>query len=736
MNITRKIITILALLVIFCFSSLSAQLHWESMVLESDTWKYLVAVSAPPANWYQSSFIDTDWKSGTGGIGYADNDDATVVTSCNSLYIRKQVTVTDLSAIKELVLDIDYDDAFVLYINGVECARSSNITGTFPAYNATLTIDHEAKMYSGGSPERFLLKTSSLVTGVNTFALQILNQSISSSDLSARVFVEANINSPTTLFHPTPSWFTEPQSYETSNLPFIFINTNNQTINQDAKIMADMKVLNSVSGANNINDTIFEYNGKVGIEIRGNSSATFPKKSYSVETRNKDTTNLNVKLLGLGKENDWVFHGPYPDKSLMRNVLAYNLGNRTGKWSPKTRFFELYMNGTYSGVYVLVEKIKIDKNRLNLTKISATDTIGDALTGGYIMKLDRPETTDVDGKDYWISPYLAPTTYKQKEYFLHADPDGEDLKPVQHNYIKNFITNFENVLNSTAYTNPTKGYYPLIDMNSFVDYYIINELSRNLDGYRISTFMYKDRDSKGGKLTMGPFWDYDIAFGDANFFSAGNTSGWVVDGMGDGDQYAMPFWWQKFRLDPVFNSHLKRRWNEHKTTFINTTFLNNLIDSCANVLRTAQKHNFLTWNILNTYVWPNNYVGGTYENELIYLKNWLKDRITWMDGQIQPIVDVIQAVPSVESISMEVLPYPNPFIDELNMKCWLPTGGKLEIIIYDVLGKQIMQHNEILGEGIHIIPLKINSTEYPDKVFIYQVKLDGKTQTSGKLVRM
>ena len=736
MNITRKIITILALLVIFCFSSLSAQLHWESMVLESDTWKYLVAVSAPPANWYQSSFIDTDWKSGTGGIGYADNDDATVVTSCNSLYIRKQVTVTDLSAIKELVLDIDYDDAFVLYINGVECARSSNITGTFPAYNATLTIDHEAKMYSGGSPERFLLKTSSLVTGVNTFALQILNQSISSSDLSARVFVEANINSPTTLFHPTPSWFTEPQSYETSNLPFIFINTNNQTINQDAKIMADMKVLNSVSGANNINDTIFEYNGKVGIEIRGNSSATFPKKSYSVETRNKDTTNLNVKLLGLGKENDWVFHGPYPDKSLMRNVLAYNLGNRTGKWSPKTRFFELYMNGTYSGVYVLVEKIKIDKNRLNLTKISATDTIGDALTGGYIMKLDRPETTDVDGKDYWISPYLAPTTYKQKEYFLHADPDGEDLKPVQHNYIKNFITNFENVLNSTAYTNPTKGYYPLIDMNSFVDYYIINELSRNLDGYRISTFMYKDRDSKGGKLTMGPFWDYDIAFGDANFFSAGNTSGWVVDGMGDGDQYAMPFWWQKFRLDPVFNSHLKRRWNEHKTSFINTTYLNNLIDSCANVLHTAQKHNFLTWNILNTYVWPNNYVGGTYENELIYLKNWLKDRITWMDGQIQPIVDVIQAVPSVESISMEVLPYPNPFIDELNMKCWLPTGGKLEIIIYDVLGKQIMQHNEIQGEGIHIIPLKINSTEYPDKVFIYQVKLDGKTQTSGKLVRM
>ncbi len=736
MNITRKIITILALLVIFSYSSLSAQLHWESMVLESETWKYLVAISAPPANWYQSTFVDTDWKSGKGGLGYADNDDSTVVTPCNSLYIRKQVTVTNVSVIKDLVLDIDYDDAFILYINGVECARSTNVTGAFPAYNTTLSTDHEAKIYSGGSPERFSLKTSSLVSGVNTFALQILNQGISSSDLSARVFVEAYINSPTTLFHPTPTWFIEPVSNETSNLPFIFINTNNQTILQNSKIMADMKVLNNASGANNINDTTFEYNGKVGIEIRGFTSATFPKKSYSVETRNKDTTNLNVKLLGLGKENDWVFHGPYPDKSLMRNVLAYNLGNRTGKWSSKTRFFELYMNGVYSGVYVLVEKIKIDKNRLNLTKLSAIDTIGDGLTGGYIMKLDRPETTDIDGKDYWISPYMAPTALKQKEYFLHADPDGDEIKPIQHNYIKNYITNFENVLYSTTYTDPVKGYYPLVDIISFVDYYIITELSHNLDGYRISTFMYKDRDSKGGKLTMGPFWDYDICFGNADFFSAGNTSGWIVDGMGDGDAYAMPFWWKKFRLDPVFNSYLKRRWNIHKSAFLNTTYLNNLVDSCAIELKTAQKRNFLTWNILSTYVWPNNYVGGTYENELIYLKNWLKDRITWMDGQIQPLVDVIQAVPVVGSVTTQVLPYPNPFVDELTMKCWLPTGGKFEITIFDVFGKQIIQRNEIVGEGIHIIPLKINSTEYPAKVFIYQVKLNDKIQSSGKLVRM
>jgi len=736
MHINRILKITLTVLSIINFASISAQLHWESIVLESNTWKYLAATSAPPATWYQSNFVDTGWSSGVGGLGYADNDDATVVTACNSLYMRTQVTISDLTAIKDLVLDIDYDDAFILYINGVECARSTNVTGTFPAYNTTLSVDHEAKMYAGGSPERFALKTSSLVTGVNTFALQILNQGISSSDLSARVFVQAYINSSTTLFHSTPSWFSEPVSFETSNLPLIFINTNNQTIIQNSKIMVDMKVLNSFTGVNNVKDTVFEYNGKVGIEIRGNSSATFPKKSYTVETRNADSTNLNVKLLGLGKENDWVFHGPYPDKTLMRNVLAYNLGNRTGRWSPKTHFFELYLDGTYNGVYALVEKIKNDKNRLNLAKLSVTDTIGDGLTGGYILKLDRPETTDVNEKDYWISPYKAPTAYQQKEYFLHVDPDGSEIKPVQHTYIKNYITNFENALYSTSYTDRINGYYSYVDINSFVDYYIITELSRNLDGYRISTFMYKDKDSKGGKLTMGPFWDYDISFGNANFFSAGNTSGWVVDGMGNADSYAMPFWWQKLRLDPIFNSLLKRRWNVLKTDFINTTCLNNLIDSCANDLRIAQKRNFQTWNILNTYVWPNNYVGGTYENELTYLKNWLRDRITWMDGQIQPIVDVIQAVPELKTISVEVQAYPNPFIEDVNFKCWLPLGAEVEIVIFDILGKQVLSHKEHLSDGISIIPLKINSTAYPAGVFMYQLKCDGKIQSSGKLVRM
>jgi hypothetical protein len=729
---SRYVLTVLFFLAQTTGALLSAQIHWESMVLESDTWKYLPATSEPASDWYQPGFNDASWNSGTGGLGYADGDDATTIASCNSLYVRKQISLSDAGIVKDLLLDIDYDDAFVLYINGTECARSSNVSGAFPAYNAVLATDHEANMYRGGSPERFQLKPSSLVSGLNVFALQILNQGISSSDLSARVFIQAKIDNPSVVYHTTPSWFAEPISYDSTDLPMVFINTNGQTIIQNTKIMVDMKVLNNASGINHITDTTFEYKGKVGIEIRGNTSANFPKKSYSLETRNADGSNLNVTLLGLPKENDWVFHGPYSDKSLVRNALAYNLGNKTGHWSPRTRFFELYLNGTYNGVYVLVEKIKIDNNRCNLATLNPVDTVGDELTGGYILKLDRPESYDVEGIDYWVSPYRAPTTLQQKEYFLFVDPDGEEIMQKQRDYIKKYITDFENAMYSSSYANRAAGYYPYVDLQSFVDYYIITELSRNLDGYRISTFLHKDKDSKGGKITMGPLWDYDLCFGNANFFSAGNTTGWVIDGMGNGDAYAMPFWWQKFRLDPYFNSILKQRWNDLKSKYINTTYLNAFIDSCANVLTNGQVRNYTKWNILSTYVWPNNYVGGSYANELIYLKNWLRDRISWMDIQIQAITDITEIL-SPKDLMLDLATYPNPFTDRVNFKYYMGHSGRFEIVITDIIGHRVLYYNEFVGPGIHTVPLDLSSV--PMGVYVYNVHVDGKILRSGKLVK-
>lgn len=708
--------------------------HWESIILENDTWKYLRAVSAPPTNWYLPGFDASAWLAGPGGIGFGDNDDNTIITSCNSLYMRREINIPDTLKIENIVLDIDYDDAFVLYINGNEAARSSNVTGAFPPFNASLSVDHEAKMYSGGNPERFQLKSSFLKSGINTFAVQIINKTLSSTDLSSRIFIQAKFKSSGINFHEVPSWFQEPKTFDSSNIPLIFINTNGQNIVQNAKITADMKVLNSLDGINLLSDTTYEYNGKIGIEIRGFTSSGFPKKSYSIETRTDSATNLNVSLLGMPKENDWVFHGPYSDKSLMRNVLAYNLGNKTGKWSPRTRFFELMINGNYEGIYVLVEKIKVDKNRVNIAKLNPADTIGDQVTGGYVMKIDRPEATDTENIDYWYSPYRAWTSLQQRVPFIFHSPKGSELQPQQRAYMRTLMTNFENAMFSENYQDRINGYYPYIDLKSFVDYYIITELSRNLDGYRVSTFFQKDKDSKGGKLTMGPFWDYNICFGNANFFSAGNTAGWVIDGMGNADAYAMPFWWQKFRLDPYFNSHLKIRWNEMKDKFINTTYINNLIDSCAYELKDASVRNFQTWNVLNSYVWPNNYVGGTYANELNYLRNWMKDRIDWMDSQIQPLVDITVKNITAETFPMELATYPNPFIDQVNFKFYLNEAADIEITVSDLMGRTVYTHHNNFSPGINILTINANEIN-GSQVYMYQFKVDGKTRTTGKLIK-
>ena len=707
--------------------SLFSQKHWESIILASDTWSYLPAVSEPPATWYQTGFDDSSWKTGPGGFGYGDGDDATVTAAVNSIYLRKKFKITDTGIIDQLLLDIDYDDAFVLYLNGTEVARSLNITANPPLFNSTLTIDHEALLYRGLLPERYVLKPSVLKQGDNVLAVQILNVSTASSDMSSLVFLEARINSPVTVYHPVPSWFVEPASAIDSNLPLILINTQGQTILDGSKITAKMSLINNSTGINNVNDTIFEYNGFIGIDTRGSSSLMFDKKSFNVETRDATGANLNVSLIGLPTENDWVLYAPYSDKTLMRNVLVYNLGNLTGRWSPHTRFCELYVNSEYRGVYVLMEKIKRDKNRVNIASLKPEDISGDQLSGGYILKIDRPDS------GAWISPYKARNDI-QDVPISYVDPKFEDLVPQQRTYIKDYVTGFENALRGVNYKDPNIGYRAYVNMQSFVDYYILNEICRNLDAYRLSTFFYKDKDSKGGKITMGPFWDYDISLGNADFFNAGSTIGWVVDGLGNGDQYGIPFWWDKLNTDPYFKSELKKRWNELRSDKFSNLNINKSIDSCSVLLTNAEQRNFQKFNILNTYVWPNNYIGGTYANEVIYLKNWIKNRFTWMDSQIS-LFNIISDVQPVFSTAFEVITSPNPFNEKVTLQFRLLSDSKVDILVQDVLGRTIISHSKQYNTGINNITLKAGEFNDGAKLYLYKLMVNGKLAYSGKLIK-
>jgi hypothetical protein len=180
------------------------------------------------------------------------------------------------------------------------------------------------------------------------------------------------------------------QTFTSSNLPIVIIETNGQTIPDEPKINVDMGIIyNGPGQMNYITDPYNEYDGIVGIERRGNSSQYyFPKKQYAFETRDSLSMNLNVSLLGMPEENDWILHAPYSDKTLMRNVLAYKMASDLGDYASRTAYCEVVINGDYKGVYVLMEKIKRDVNRVNITELDENDIAGDSLTGGYMVKIE------------------------------------------------------------------------------------------------------------------------------------------------------------------------------------------------------------------------------------------------------------------------------------------------------------------------------------------------------------
>ena len=338
--------------------------HWETVVFDDDVWKYFEGVSEPDTNWRKLAFNDMLWQQGVGGIGYGDSDDNTIVSPVTSLYLRKVFTIIDTSEISSLILNVDYDDAFVAYLNNVEIARANiGISGDHPAYNQGSSSLHEAQMYQGGSPDQFIINPQLLDTilnqGNNILAVQVHNDNISSSDLTGRIFLSLGINTTSSNYSPTPSWFIPPFNFTSSNLPIVVINTNGQAIQDDPRIVCDMGIIdNGFGNINSINDPFNDYNGKISIEYRGSSSQSFPKKAYALETQDAIGNNNNVSILGMPVENDWILYAPYTDKSLMRNFLTFYLGRRMNNYSPRTVYCELVVNGDYRGVYVLMEKIK------------------------------------------------------------------------------------------------------------------------------------------------------------------------------------------------------------------------------------------------------------------------------------------------------------------------------------------------------------------------------------------
>lgn len=424
-------------------------------------------------------------------------------------------------------------------------------------------------------------------------------------------------------------------NFTSSSLPIVIINTHNQNIPDASKITADMGVIDNGKGTTNyLTDAFNVFNGKIGIEVRGHSSQGFPKKQYGVELRDSLGNSVNVPLLGMPSESDWVLNASFTDKTFLRNVLAFKIGNDMGRYASRTRFCEVVINGEYMGLFILEEKVKRDKGRVNIKKLENTDISGDALTGGYIMKIDRIDPGDKYFNSVFPSVYPKTPSQPSPITYVHVYPNAENILPVQEDYIKNYLTQFETSLSKNTYRDPFLGYYDFVDMDALVDYSLVSEFVKTVDAYRLSAYMYKNRDSEGGKLVFGPMWDYDISFGLADYADAWLSSGWEADINPYEGIWSSPFWVKKIFNDPVFKNKFAKRWSELKSSVFNVSTLISYMDKTILEIREARIRNFIKWPILGVYQWPEYYVAQTYEDEVLYLKGWIIRRYSWIDANL------------------------------------------------------------------------------------------------------
>jgi hypothetical protein len=377
-------------------------------------------------------------------------------------------------------------------------------------------------------------------------------------------------------------------------------------------------------------------------------------------------------------ENDWVLHGPFSDKSLLRNVVAYHMGQSTNRYTPRTQLCELLINGDYRGVYMFTEKLKRDKNRVNIDKLRPEDISGGELTGGYLFQIDRDdESTELDG--WW-------TNTSPRKFVAYHDPSYDELLDVQRQYLEDYYTSFEDAMDGSQYRTE---YTKYIDQNSWVDYFLVTEMGKHIDAYKLSFYMYKKKSSNGGKIHFGPLWDFNLGFGNFDFVCSPTPQGWAYEFQGTCDYYH-PFWVKRLTNIPEVSNRINCRWNQLRQGPLHTDSLMQFIDDRISDMGDAPIRNFERWNILDNYVWPNYYVGQTYDDEISYLKLWLSVRLDWMDENM--IGEC--TVSDIKTLKEEVSPiglFPNPAREHVYVETDFVDLSDMHIAVKNPLGIVVVE---------------------------------------------
>jgi len=403
-----------------------------------------------------------------------------------------------------------------------------------------------------------------------------------------------------------------------TNLPSVYITTvNNQAVADKVTwVPANITVVSA--------DTAQQLNMLTEIRGRGNSTWNLAKKPYRIKLDSK------MHLLNLpAKDKNWVLLANYADKTLMRNAVAYKIGQILGfPFTPSVGFVDLTLNGSFLGNYIVADQIEVGANRVDIDKQDSTDTTEPNITGGYLLEIDGFANTE----PVWFA------TGKGLKITVKS-PDSDIINQTQIDYIKNYITNFETILFSSNFKEPVTGYRTKVDTASLVNWYIACELTGNPDSFW-STYIYKKR--LDDKLYFGPMWDYDIAFNNDN--RLGDITQKLMR------QYAFNprTWIEQMWLDEWFRQAVWRRWKEITANNLQGT-LNTYINDTRALLDQSQQLNFNKWNILNTRVYRENYLFTTYDGGVDYLKTFIGNRINYLNSALLYTEPVKPSEPFVAS---------------------------------------------------------------------------------------
>ena len=371
-----------------------------------------------------------------------------------------------------------------------------------------------------------------------------------------------------------------------TGLPIIYLTTDNNAPIDSKEDYVEGDVF--IDGGRNFDDL---ENSSMKIRGRGNSTwYVHPKKPYQLKLSEES------EFLGMPSEKKWLFLAEYSDKTMMRNTIAFEMGYISNlDWTPASNFAEVFINESYNGTYNITQKVEEGVSRVNLEG------------NGYLLEIDQLDRLDPDDVFFYTGNFLINIKEPDLEY------DSNEF-----NFAKNLLNEFEANLYSNQFKDPTEGYAKYIDIDSFIDWYLISEITKNQDSKSFSSIFLNV--IPGEKIKMGPLWDFDLAFGNVDYSECEDPTGfWVKDHK----------WYSRLFEDETFVDKVKIRFAYFMD---NKEFILDKMDFYAEQLKWSQQENDIIWNTLGVYVWPNPVVYNTYDEEVSHLKNWYSQRMDWLQG--------------------------------------------------------------------------------------------------------